>query len=524
MGSACVVAPSVASFAPGQQLDLGGFSHLVVDEAHQHVFLSQGTDSVVVTDLAGATTNTIGSLPGSTDMVLDSSGGQVWVAVSGGAELASIDTATLQVKPYPTGAGTCPDQVAEVDTDVWFIDGCGSGQAHLRRLDPTTGDVDDAGDLGQGALIAGSPGAPGTLFVQNPASVGLDGYADEVISSLDVSDFPGQAPTTSASYGGGLTSVESLPTAIEVTPDGAWLVTDRASFLDTATMTDQTHQFGGTTPVALAVRGDGQVALAQAHELDGYVMPSQKQLAPVKVSKVTVPKFGISYGDHDLYVVTQGSAGYQLTHTPLRAVTSMNVAGPDGAKYGRVIKLTVKTKGIPVGSRIDLSAETDDFPPRLVAHATVGGDGRAHLSYRVDTEQMKLVASYAGDPDHEPVDYVHDLYVTSIVSLKPTHDLGKRHGETRFKAGKRAHFVVKALPATRENVVYAALFRRIRGHWVEVGDTDRIKVPKNGRIRIFVARTGALVGVHFRVQAGMEADRGAGWEARSHLVRFTFVR
>jgi hypothetical protein len=53
----------------------------VVDDAHQHLFLSQGTSSVVVTDLAGSQATTLGSLPGSTDLALDTSGSRVWVAV-----------------------------------------------------------------------------------------------------------------------------------------------------------------------------------------------------------------------------------------------------------------------------------------------------------------------------------------------------------------------------------------------------------------------------------------------------------
>jgi hypothetical protein len=248
-------------------------------------------------------------------------------------------------------------------------------------------------------------------------------------------------------------------------------------------------------------------------------------LATLPVKGPSVVPSGLAYGDHDLYVVTHDVSGYGITRTSLRRRDWLTMSGPQVAKYGRVVELTVKTKdGIPVGARIDLYVKTPDFPERHLGHTKVGSDGRAHFKYKVDTEPLTLVATYAGDGDHTPATTEHEIYVRSVLSFKAMHSLGKAHGEFRFRAGKRANFAIRALPATADNCVEMALERRVRGRWYEAGGTDCVKVPTSGRVRIYFPHTSKLAGVHFRAQVGLLDDPGSGWQYRTHKVAFTFVR
>src|SRR5688500_8193699 len=77
-----VVAALVAWTAPvaavetttggGTLLPINGFSHLVVDDAHQRVLISSGPgqSKIAVVDFNGAPTGTIDALPGPTGMVV----------------------------------------------------------------------------------------------------------------------------------------------------------------------------------------------------------------------------------------------------------------------------------------------------------------------------------------------------------------------------------------------------------------------------------------------------------------------
>src|SRR3954452_8171462 len=91
LGLGLTVPASVAEADSSQDVGLTGFSDLVVDQAHGHVFISQGTGTVVVTDLAGHKLGAIAGLAGGNGMTLSDDGSQLFVALTAGNEIAEVD-------------------------------------------------------------------------------------------------------------------------------------------------------------------------------------------------------------------------------------------------------------------------------------------------------------------------------------------------------------------------------------------------------------------------------------------------
>ncbi|WP_405966605.1 hypothetical protein OG613_05345 [Streptomyces sp. NBC_00015] len=120
-------------------LPLSGYAHLVVDPAHQHVFVSQGAGSagIVVTDLSGTPITTVAGEQGATGLALSPDGGTLYAALADGGAIAAIDTATLtETARWSTGAGSSPVSVAVAGGRVWYGYTAG-GKGGIGSVDPS---------------------------------------------------------------------------------------------------------------------------------------------------------------------------------------------------------------------------------------------------------------------------------------------------------------------------------------------------------------------------------------------------
>src|SRR5262245_60511657 len=162
--------PALAAGVP-----LTGYSvrDVVVDAAHQHVFLSQGVGrpSIVVTDYQGDVVTTIAE-SGPADMVLD--GSTLYVVLVDANEVAKINTATLadDGAAISAGAATPVDgTLAMAGGLLWFTFGdCGDGSG-VASVSPSGGTVHiysgspfPCGGGPQPAPLFGSPTDPSLLF------------------------------------------------------------------------------------------------------------------------------------------------------------------------------------------------------------------------------------------------------------------------------------------------------------------------------------------------------------------------
>jgi YVTN family beta-propeller protein len=99
---------------PNVTLPITNFDALAVNSGHSQLFISTGaaTNSLLVLNDSGVVTNTL-PLAGAKGLSLN--GQNLFVAESGSADIAIVDTSTLKVTHrISTGAATCPDSVTLV--------------------------------------------------------------------------------------------------------------------------------------------------------------------------------------------------------------------------------------------------------------------------------------------------------------------------------------------------------------------------------------------------------------------------
>jgi Bacterial Ig-like domain (group 3) len=159
------------------------YSHMLVDPANQHLFITSGSgsSSILVTNYAGQTIATIPNEPGATGLALSSDGSTVYAALADGDAVSAISTSTLaETARYPTGTGTDPTYVAYTSGRIWFGYGAAT-QGGLGSIDPSTSPATVTLDAAPGSWYA----APMVT-----ASAGGELVAGE----------PGQSPVQLASY------------------------------------------------------------------------------------------------------------------------------------------------------------------------------------------------------------------------------------------------------------------------------------------------------------------------------------
>jgi hypothetical protein len=209
-------APGAASAAvPGTTLPLTGFSHMVVDGAHGHVFVtgSASDSAIVVLNEDGTSAGTITGETGAGGMVLD--GGTLYVARCGAGVIDEIDTATLtQTGSFsaPVG-GTC--DLAEAGGRLWFSDSNDHQFGHLESvsLDSSHTVVDTGQNLYQ-MLLATTPAHPDWLVVVESQQSPTVGHVFDVTDPANPTQLANVWDLGGTGDAGGIT----------ITPDGSTLM------------------------------------------------------------------------------------------------------------------------------------------------------------------------------------------------------------------------------------------------------------------------------------------------------------
>jgi hypothetical protein len=162
----------------GRHLDLASLYQMVVDSAHGHLFFTSnsGTDSVLVTDLAGSTVTHLDT-PGATAVTLSPDGGTLYVgaaAFTAAGTLANTVTAysttTLtQTAQYSVGAYGAPEYLA-VQSGKLFVsvtDSDAIGAFDLSAATPvyTPQLTMGAWPVGSPPILAADPTGAGNMLV-----------------------------------------------------------------------------------------------------------------------------------------------------------------------------------------------------------------------------------------------------------------------------------------------------------------------------------------------------------------------
>jgi streptogramin lyase len=119
-------------------LPISSYYQMMVDAAHGHILISQGSSSqngILVTDLSGQVITTITGQSGVAGMVLSTGGFTLHAALSAGDAVTAISTATLaQTASYPLPAGDSPFNVAVQSGKVWVSYNTGTAFAAARTV------------------------------------------------------------------------------------------------------------------------------------------------------------------------------------------------------------------------------------------------------------------------------------------------------------------------------------------------------------------------------------------------------
>jgi len=129
-----------ASAAAPVSLPISSYYQMVVDAAHGHIFISQGSssqDGILVTDLSGQVVTTITGQSSVVGIALSPVGSTLYDAVSGAVN--AISTSTLaQTASYPMPAGDSPFNVAAQSGKIWVsYDTGGTFTAAIGYFDPS---------------------------------------------------------------------------------------------------------------------------------------------------------------------------------------------------------------------------------------------------------------------------------------------------------------------------------------------------------------------------------------------------
>ncbi len=174
-----------ASAAAPVSLPISSYYQMVVDAAHGHIFISQGSssqDGILVTDLSGQVVTTITGQSSVAGIALSPDGSTLYAAIS--TAVTAISTATLtQTASYPMPAGDSPFNVAAQSGKIWvsYNNGTAFGAA-IGFFDPSA----SSSTLQTPAAMSGWSSAPqiaadprdtGVLVATGPGSAsGLASY------------------------------------------------------------------------------------------------------------------------------------------------------------------------------------------------------------------------------------------------------------------------------------------------------------------------------------------------------------
>ncbi|MGK4584843.1 hypothetical protein [Kitasatospora sp. HPMI-4] len=404
-------APAQAASA-GITVPLAHYSHMLVDAAHQHLFISSGSGygSILVTDFSGQTVTTIANESGATGLALAPDGSTVYAALADGDAVSAIDTTTLaETARYATGAGTHPESVAYTAGKIWFGYGA-AGKGGIGSIDPG---ADPAA-----VTLAAAPGfwysAP--LLAANPNGelvAGLPGMSPIQLASYDVSSGSATALVAPKSVMSASNLVD-----LQITPDGSSVVTASGypysqQVYKVSDLT-QTGQYNSSNyPNSVSITADGTV-------LGGVYNPNSSSSVYVFAPGGSSPlkSFGFASGTlapaglavtpdgAELFAVTSAPTGanpvLNIMPNPEQTASSLSLTGPADADPGSAITLTGSLGGTSPytgGQTVHVTRVDSDDPSGVsLPDVTTAADGSFSITDApCGTGTVTYQVSYAGD-------------------------------------------------------------------------------------------------------------------------------
>lgn len=260
------VALAPTAYAGNEGLsELPGFGAIVVDQAHEQLFVSGGAtgNTIMVTDFYGRVIGEIDNQFGATGLALSADDSTLYAALATGDAVSAIDTSTFMEKArYTTPAQTCPTNLARTGQFLWIGYGCkdsfagGIGELDTSAATPaiTLGEQGSTTFDAAPLVAAGSDNGP-IVAAQPNLSV-----STVVVYSRDAGTLkPGAQGTVAGSN----------VLDVAVTPDGDSFLTaagsdNHVAGFATADLSGRGSYPTGHFPNAVSVSADGRFVAAGA--------------------------------------------------------------------------------------------------------------------------------------------------------------------------------------------------------------------------------------------------------------------
>ena len=371
---------------PALVLPIAHYSHMLVDPAHQHLFISSGAgySSILVTDYAGQTVATISGEPGATGLALSGDGSTVYAALANGDAVSAISTRTLkETARYATGTGIAPAYVAYTSGRIWFGYSTATPPGGIGSIDPSTSPATvtlnaAAGNWYSAPMVSASPG--GELVAGEPFQSPVQ------LASYNVSTGTATvlAPEESISSAG---QVASTLGSLQTTPDGKDVViaSGAPDYHQVYRVSDLSADGSYPTaayPNSVSISGDGSVAAGTDSSNEVFVF------APGGSTPLNTYNFGSQWLATDGVALTpDGRELFAVTTAQpngdsptLNVITNPEQRYPAGAVQG-YHSMCLDNSGSSVGStvadgnKIDLYTCGVTDGQQWMLNATQGPDG-----------------------------------------------------------------------------------------------------------------------------------------------------
>jgi len=406
-------------------LPISTYSHMVLDPAHQHIFISSAaSNTILVTDYSGNTVATIANEPGADGLALSSDGSTVYAALSTGDAISAISTSSLaETARYATGTGTDPAYVAYTSGKVWFGYGL-TPQAGIGSIDPSTSPAtvtlnatnDPWSAWYSAPMLAASPN--GELVAGQP---GLDPIT---LGSYDVSS--GSAITLAAprAFFPPYAETDNLHD-LQITPDGKDVVVASGyPYYQQVFQVSDLSLVGkyttGSYPGAVSIASDGTVAagIYSGTGSDEVFLFAPGGSTPLNsygfgyYTEVATDGLAITPDASKLFAITNSSYDFtaspvlNIVTDPVQGASTLSMTGPASDNKDGAITLTGTLGGASpyAGGQALQVTRIDPTNPDGVALAdvTTNADGSFTVTdtppkANVDSATVTYQVSYAGD-------------------------------------------------------------------------------------------------------------------------------
>jgi hypothetical protein len=453
----------------GKTLPIKSVGDLVVDSAHQRIFVSDPTSGKIVeTTYDGTVVATASGLPRVTGLALSAGGDKVYGALESGRAIVALSAATLtEPVRYDLGAGVYPLSLESVAGKLWFsYDNYGRdpfigsdgniGSLDLSGAEPVLALKQD-GTGGHGLWsgapeLASAPGDSGLLAAFDPHT------SSGVVAVYNVSG--GTFTRTGAKQvTGGYTRDAAF------TPDAGQVVAADASAVTVAGSTDLAP--AGSYPVdgwvrAVAVASDGTVATGGTSvrvfapggtaPIRGYALPHTD---PTTTGYDEVADRALAWepAGNRLFAVTENHSDIHYLRVfiePKKSLPVLKLSGPASATRAKPITITGKLTAslpLPAGTPVTVTRTDLEYPSgKPLGTRTIAANGS--FSFTDTTSAGGTVTyrvSYAGDENHSAATAAKPVSVSRTATTLSLTNNGKTYGY-----GKTVTFTAR-LGATYRN-------------------------------------------------------------------------